>query len=180
MAFYGWPVSQCQTPSTPLAVQLDSGIRVLDIRLSVIDSQLISYHGTYPQKTSFRDILSTIHAFLTDPLTCREALVMSIKQEDFTQTSPVIFSRLVHEEILASPGGKEMWFLDNRVPTLGEARGKVLMFSRFGGNGDGWERGLEGLGMHPTAWPDSEKAGFEWMCKDTLIRTQDWQVSHQV
>jgi 1-phosphatidylinositol phosphodiesterase len=176
MAFYGWPFSQCQKLSTPLAFQLQSGIRVLDIRLAVIDSRLIAYHGPYPQKTPFQDILSTIHDFLTAPHTCREALVMSIKQEDYERTPLIVFSKLVHDEISTGPGGMGMWFLDNRVPKLGEIRGKVLMFSRFGGDGSGWERGLEGLGMHPTAWPDSEKSGFEWMCKDTIVRTQDWQV----
>jgi 1-phosphatidylinositol phosphodiesterase len=174
MAFYGWPFSQCQTLSTPLAVQLQSGIRVIDIRLAVINSRLISYHGMYPQKTPFQNILATVHAFLTAPLTCRETIVMSIKQEDFTVTPLPYFSRLVHEEISTAPGGLDLWFLDNRVPKLGEVRGKILMFSRFGGDGKEWERGLEGLGMHPTAWPDSEKAGFEWKCKDTLVRTQDW------
>ncbi|OBZ75824.1 hypothetical protein A0H81_04797 [Grifola frondosa] len=48
------------------------------------------------------------------------------------------------------------------------------MFSRFGGDGSGWEHGLEGLGIHPTAWPDSEKSGFIWQCKETLVRTHDW------
>ena len=57
---------------------------------------------------------------------------------------------------------------------LGEVRGKVVMLSRFGGDGSGWENGLEGLGIHPTAWPDSEKAGFTWRLKGTLVRTHDW------
>lgn len=101
---------------------------------------------------------------------------MSIKQEDFASVSPVIFSQVVHEEIFSGAGGKEMWFFENRIPTLGEVRGKVVMFSRFGGNGDGWEGALEGMGIHPSDWPDSEKAGFTWQCKDTLVRTHDWFV----
>ncbi|PCH38410.1 PLC-like phosphodiesterase [Wolfiporia cocos MD-104 SS10] len=174
MAFYGWPISQCQSLATPLAVQLQSGIRVIDIRLAVVQSRLIAYHGIYPQRASFQDILSTLHTFLTTPATCRETIVMSIKQEDYEKTSPVLFSELVHQEILRGPGGRDMWFLGNRVPRLGEVRGKVVMFSRFGGDGAGWEGGLEGMGMHPTIWPDSRKSGFTWQCKDTLVRTQDW------
>lgn len=99
---------------------------------------------------------------------------MSIKQEDFTTTSAQSFSKLVHDEIFSGPGGVDMWFLKNRIPTLGEVRGKVIMFSRFGGDGSGWEDGLEGLGIHPTIWPDSEKYGFSWDCKNTLVRTHDW------
>jgi 1-phosphatidylinositol phosphodiesterase len=69
-----------------------------------------------------------------------------------------------------------MWFLENRIPNLGEVRGKVVLLSRFGGNGDGWDGGLEGLGIHPTTWPDSEKNGFEWELKGTRVRTHDWYI----
>ncbi|KAI0637437.1 PLC-like phosphodiesterase [Trametes polyzona] len=174
MAFYGWPISQCQVPSTPLSVQLHSGIRVLDVRLAVVDGRLVAYHGVFPQRTPFQDILRTVHDFLTAPATRRETLVMSIKQEDFTKTPLPLFSRLVHEEMENGPGGFAMWFLQNRIPTLGEVRGRVILLSRFGGDGSGWEGGLEGLGIHPTAWPDSEKDGFTWTLKGTLVRTHDW------
>lgn len=174
MAFYGWPISQCQSLTTPLAVQLASGIRVLDIRLAVKDNRLVAYHGVYPQRASFQEILKTIHDFLTAPETDKETLVMSIKQEDFSTVNGDIFSRLVREEIFSGPGGRDIWFFDNRIPLLGQVRGKVILFSRFGGNGDGWEGGLEGMGIHPTSWPDSEKIGFTWDCKNTLVRTHDW------
>ncbi|TFK46025.1 PLC-like phosphodiesterase [Heliocybe sulcata] len=174
MAFYGWPVSQCQFLETPLPVQLQSGIRVLDIRLSVIKGRLIAYHGLSPQRAPFQHILSIVHAFLTAPTTRRETLVMSIKQEDFHITSPAVFSQCVHDEVMNGPGGRDMWFLENRVPSLGEVRGRVVMFSRFGDDGNGWEGGTEGLGMHPTNWPDSEKLGFTWPCKNTIVRTHDW------
>lgn len=174
MAFYGWPISQCQSIDTPLSVQLNSGIRVLDIRLAVIKSRLIAFHGLYPEKAPFQQILATIHSFLTSESSSGETIVMSIKQEDYQVTSAPVFSALVHEELYNGPGGRDMWYLDNRVPTLGEVRGKVVMLSRFGGNGDGWEGGLEGLGMHPTTWPDSDKFGFSWQCKNTVVRTHDW------
>lgn len=176
MSFYGWPISQCQESSTPLAVQLQSGIRVLDIRLAIVDSRLVAYHGIISQRTPFQDILSAVHDFLTDPSTSRETIVMSIKQEDYERNSSRDFSRLVHEEIFRGPGGSGMWYFSNRIPTLGEVRGKVVLFSRFGGNGEGWEGGLEGLGIHPSTWPDSEKSGFSWLCKDTLVLTHDWCV----
>ena len=35
MAFYGGSFAQCQSLDKPLAVQLNSGIRMLDIRLAV-------------------------------------------------------------------------------------------------------------------------------------------------
>lgn len=181
MAFYGYPISQCQSPFTPLSTQLLLGIRVVDIRLSIIDGELIAYHGVYPQRTPFSTILASIHAFLTSPQGNRETIVMSIKQEDFASHSYLTFSKLVKESMMANPGGwqepsenRGMWFLGNRVPKLGEVRGKIVLFSRFGGNGEGWEGGLEGMGIHPLVWPDSCKEGFEWTCKGTLVKTHDW------
>ncbi|KAF9654083.1 PLC-like phosphodiesterase [Thelephora ganbajun] len=174
LALYGWPVAQCQSLGSSLSYQLQSGIRVIDIRLAVKEEGLVAYHGLVPQKVSFLQVLLDVHDFLTDPASCRETIVMSIKQEDFATTPPSDFSALVHKEIQLGPGGMGMWFLENRVPLLGEVRGKVVMFSRFGGDGAGWEGGLEGMGIHPTKWPDSEKETFVWACKDTLVKTQDW------
>ncbi|KAF8352251.1 PLC-like phosphodiesterase [Amanita rubescens] len=171
MAFYGWPISQCQSLSTPLAVQLVSGIRFLDVRLSVVQGRLISYHGIYPERTPFQVILSTMSVFLSRFPTSCETIVVSIKQEDFEDTPPDKFSLLVRDEIINSPGGIGMWFLEDRIPRLGEVRGKAVMFSRFGGDGFGWK---EGLGIHPRRWPDSEKCGFTWRCNDTQVRTHDW------
>lgn len=172
MAFYGGSFAQCQEVSTPLGIQLASGIRLLDIRLAVKKGKLMAYHGRYPQKASFQDILTVICAFLTSKKGCRETIVMSIKQEN---TATETFSRLLNREIKRGPGGRDMWYLDNRVPLLGEVRGKVIMFSRFGGGGAaGWEGGTEGIGIHPTTWPDSKKEGFTWECKNTIVRTHDW------
>ncbi|PFH52481.1 hypothetical protein AMATHDRAFT_74266 [Amanita thiersii Skay4041] len=173
MAFYGWPVSQCQSTLTPLMAQLHSGIRVLDVRLAIVHNRLISYHGAYPQREPFQIILATLFAFLSDPATCMETIVVSIKQEDFKKHHPHRFSLLVRDEIENGPGGLGMWFLENRIPVLGEVRGKAIMFSRFG-DGCGWQGGLQGLGIHPPRWPDSCKAGFIWQCRDTLVRTHDW------
>ena len=193
MAFYGWPVAQCQSTSTPLSTQLYGGIRVLDIRLAVdprssfrstkvAKHKLIAYHGYWPQKTPFTSILNDLFNFLSSPIGYKETIVMSIKQEDFTITPTPLFSKLVRDAIVHGPGGwdesktddKGMWFLENRIPKLGEVRGKVVMLSRFGGNGAGWENGLEGLGIHPTTWPDNEKNGFEWELKGTVVKTHDW------
>ena len=194
MAFYGWPVAQCQSTSTPLSTQLHSGIRVLDIRLGVVPQpsslqttadtyKLIAYHGLWPQKTPFTSMLNDLFKFLSSPIGSRETIVMSIKQEDYNVTPGPLFSKLVRDTIIHGPGGwdksetdddKGMWFLENRIPKLGEVRGKVVMFSRFGGDGAGWENGLEGLGIHPTTWPDSEKNGFEWELKGTIVKTHDW------
>ena len=155
-------------------VQLQSGIRVFDLRFAVVDGRLVAHHGIMPEWAPFQTILTAMHTFLTDPRTSQETIVASIKQEDFQITPPEQFSKLVHDEIYGGAGGRDMWFLEDRIPQLGEVRGKVIMLSRFGGDGTGWENGLEGLGIHPTNWPDSFKGEFQWTCKDTIVRTSDW------
>lgn len=201
MALYGWPISQCQT--VPLLNQLVGGIRVIDIRLAVIpppfafngalkttmNPELIAYHGTWPQRTKFLAILNDVYEFLSSPIGQSETIVMSIKQEDTELTPSGVFSEMVRDAIIFGPGGgwaetnaigstvnRGMWFLENRIPTLGEVRGKVVLFSRFGGDGSAWPEGLEGIGIHPKWWPDSRQEGFEWDLKGTRVRTHDWFV----
>ncbi|KAF9533576.1 PLC-like phosphodiesterase [Crepidotus variabilis] len=200
MARYGWPISQCQNVS--LAGQLRAGIRVIDIRLAVIpppirsartstltaapNQRLVAYHGIYPQQTPFDDILNDVYQFLSTPPAQRETIVMSIKQEDGQITPAAYFATAIRQAITNGSGGwnegapsqpgvnRGMWFLENRIPTLGEVRGKVVLLSRFGGDGSAWPEGFEGIGIHPTTWPDSRKEGFEWELKGTRVRTHDW------
>lgn len=204
MSFYGWPISQCQT--VPLESQFMAGIRIIDIRLAVVPApsalkgrvkpafrpELIAYHGRWPQQTPFLTILNDVYNFLSSPVGQSETIIMSIKQEDFEITPPPVFSQMVRDAIVHGPGGGSdvnttgpsvnlgMWFLENRIPTLGEVRGKVVLFSRFGVDGAAWPEGLEGIGIHPTTWPDSKKEGFEWDLKGTRVRTHDWYVTTQL
>ena len=177
MAFYNWPFLKCQSLSNPLDIQLRKGIRVLDIRLGMVNNRLIAFHSDSNQRASFQEILSIVYAFLRDLQSSRETVVMSIMQEVPDKTSRRTFSIAVRDEILESDGEMKMWFLENRVPRLGEVRGKVVMLSRFGEDGAGWKDGLEGMGIHPPIWPDNEKSRFSYQLKETSIRTQDWSVA---
>lgn len=93
------------------------------------DGILQAFHGYLPQRTTLPSILSTISAFLSSQP--RETLVLCIQQEH-PSISP-LFSELVRrdmEEYIA----RGEWFLENRVPSLGEVRGKGVLMSRFGGS----------------------------------------------
>lgn len=150
---------------------------MLDIRIAVVDGDLLAYHGSTPQRVAFSSILAVVCGFLASKKGSTETVVMSIMQEDsFVPTSP-LFSGLVRDAIFSPPSRKSMWFLENRVPTLGEVRGKIVMFSRFGQNGEGWDGGLQGIGIHPTTWPNSRREGFQWELPHTRVRTQDWSVT---
>jgi 1-phosphatidylinositol phosphodiesterase len=99
---------------------------------------------------------------------------MSIMEEDSFLPSSPQFSRLVHDAIFSPPSSRDLWYLENRIPTLGEVRGKIVLFSRFGKDGEDWEGGLNGIGIHPPIWPDSRQEGFEWEIENARVRVQDW------
>jgi 1-phosphatidylinositol phosphodiesterase len=84
MAFYGWPICQCQFPltSNPLLCQLQSGIHTFDICLNIVDGRLKSFYGIYPEHVLFILILATLYQFLTSDEGKTECVVVSIKQED--------------------------------------------------------------------------------------------------
>lgn len=105
------------------------GIRFFDVRLAVNNGVLQAYHGYLQQHATLPDILRTISQFLT--ARPRETLVLCIQQEH-PSTSP-LFSQFVRrdmEEYIA----RGEWFLENRVPRLGEVRGRGVLMSRFGGS----------------------------------------------
>lgn len=201
MARYWWPFAQCQNRSQTVLNQLEAGVRVLDVRLGIKDGTLVSYHDFVPEETPFLEIVATLRSFLRSEAGKNEFVVMSIKQEDFAKHSSVLFSKLVHDQVVASNFDEEvprpnsprpeaekaslpphtfaatangLWYLHNRVPYLGEVRGKIVLFSRFGGDGAGWEGGLDGMGIHPTVWPDSPNYVWNWDCGGTTFQQEDW------
>lgn len=110
-------------------------------------------------------LLDALHNFLSSHP--KETLILSIKEE-IPPFHPD-FSRLIYKAF--EPYISEYWFLESRIPRLGEVRGKGILLSRFDTQpGDGWD-GREGI--HPD-WPDSRKEGFTWDCADTKVRIQDW------
>lgn len=50
---------------------------------------------------------------------------MSIKQEDFSKTPAQVFSTLVKDVVYSH---KDLWYLDDRIPSLGEVRFGFLLF----------------------------------------------------
>ncbi|KAG8831483.1 hypothetical protein FRC17_003102 [Serendipita sp. 399] len=155
-----------------LSEQLHQGIRMIDIRIVLVDGELRAYHGVTPEKATFTAILDEVCSYLESEEGKSETVIMSILEEASFMPSSPFFSALVHDAITNPPSRKGMWFLENRVPTLGEVRSKIILFSRFGGDGDGWEGGR--IGIHPTIWPDNRREGFAWELEKTRVRTQDW------
>lgn len=157
LALYGWPISTCQSSEASVPWQLSGGIRYLDVRLAPKGDKgkerLLAYHGITDERIEFGEVLRQCWAFLGPGSAGQhETIVMSIKQESGDQ--PTFIHTLFDRYVDSSPdGGRARWFLQNRIPTLGEARGKIVMLSRFVIDPT---YGYPG-GISPPIWPNSYK-----------------------
>lgn len=132
------PSVRCQNAT--VKQQLENGVRFLDIRLSkpylnycITGSRhsLVVVHDAFPvciySSISFSRVLRTVYDFLdAHP---QETVIMSLKHE-----GPFARSRYELSDSLWGAyirGHESKWFLESRMPLLGEARGKIILFRRF-------------------------------------------------
>lgn len=183
------PISQCQQPSTPIGQQLLDGVRFLDVRLRVVDDQLLSespvivegwpidegsivYHGPFSQQSSLPVLLDALQFFLFSHPT--ETIILCLKEE--SPPFHASFSALVYAAFKNRL--ERFWFLEERISKLGEVRGKGMLMTRFNRDKDTENQWPDGMGIHPSRWPDSRIGGFDWNCGGTQVRTQDWYVTN--
>lgn len=130
MSFYGGDITQTQ--SMPLANQLKSGIRVLDIRCNHTKDELPIYHGIQFQYAYFSDVLATVIDFLkTHP---SETVFMRIKQEGDgggnTETFEETFKNRYYQ-----PNQAAFWQPPTDGtggnPVLKDLRGKIVVLQNF-------------------------------------------------
>ena len=114
-------VSLCQTWS--LAEQLACGVRFLDIRCRHKGNAFHLHHGSTDLKKEFaRDVRDVCMAFLNaNP---RECIVMRIKREHEDEANTQTFCRTLQGYMRTG-----RWLASSRVPTLGQARGKIVVVS---------------------------------------------------
>ena len=135
-----WPqlafVTKCQ--ALDITQQLNIGARYLDIRLGADGERLILMHGFTKCKTSplpwsdavdLEDVLNDCCAFLDAHPT--ETVLFAVKQEHGDETHSE-FDALVQAYVQRSP---EHWLITDTLPTLGEARGKLVLLRRYEGAG---------------------------------------------
>ncbi|MCX4779376.1 phosphatidylinositol-specific phospholipase C [Streptomyces sp. NBC_01264] len=117
----------CQ--NTSIAQQLDSGIRFLDVRCRVTGGSFAIHHGAYYQNLMFGDVLAACWNFLAAHPT--ETVLMRLKQE-YSEDSDATF-RAVFDDYLNNRGWSPLFKIADSLPTLGQVRGKVLLFPDNGG-----------------------------------------------
>ncbi len=117
--------AKCQ--DLTLAQQLDAGVRFLDIRCRHQNDSFVIHHGQVYQNINFDDVLAAVTAFLdAHP---GETVVMSVKEE-YTATGNTRTFEQTFNSYVAKNSGK--WNLGTSIPTLAAARGKIVLFRRFG------------------------------------------------
>ncbi|PWN22995.1 PLC-like phosphodiesterase [Microstroma glucosiphilum] len=169
-ARYGWPIAQCQEVTSTIRAQLEDGIRFMDFRVTPKGrkgkERLLAYHGLTAERIELGAALQQVYDFLKDERSRRETVIISIKQEKGDRQ---LMKRLLFD-LYVRPN-EDKWFLSPKIPTLGEARGKIVMFSRFGESNEDRVGGI-----HPPIWPNNEKGVWEYTLplSGQKVKTQDW------
>lgn len=124
--------AKCQSLSVP--EQLEAGFRYLDVRLGDDgkSDSLKLMHGFTNCKTDILgdvlrldDVLEGCYAFLDAHPT--ETIVFAVKQEH-GDASVAQFQQMLDAAISANP---QRWLLKEGIPTVGEARGKLVLLRRY-------------------------------------------------
>ena len=164
-------VMKCQ--GTDIATQLQSGYRYLDIRLRVAengedlafchDFALCRSHWLpWSEALTATDVLRDCYQFLTAHPT--ETILFAVKQDHGDE--PTAEFQTVLASILRE--NRDLWCLSEEVPTVGEARGKLVLLRRYeDAAGLGADAGIalswrdQGGSEDPTAalGPDTDRIG---------------------
>lgn len=116
-------ISRCQTYT--VKDQLEMGVRFLDIRVFMLLGKDQISHGVILQGQRFRDIVKTCIDFLEE--NPGETILFSVKEEQVVLSDQNVADLI--SEIIAEDESK--WFTENRIPTLDEVRGKIVLINRY-------------------------------------------------
>ena len=168
------PSVRCQAVS-PLE-QLQNGVRFFDIRVQVPEpfnggsDRLNLVHSVFPISLTgnklFRDLYNDCRRYLDEHPS--ETLVMSLKREGSGKGTDEQLSRILKDHYT----NPEQWWTQPWLPTLGEARGKIVLVRRFNldeplkGEWDG-----KGWGIDGAVWADNTANA---MCPSGDICVQDF------
>ncbi|ROV87016.1 hypothetical protein VSDG_10065 [Cytospora chrysosperma] len=167
------PSVRCQAVS--VREQLDNGVRFLDVRVSANrdNDDLALVHSVFPVALTgtryFAVLVQRLYAFLdANP---SETILMSVKREGTGRGTDRHLSQHLFRRYCGGDSARR-WFTEPRIPTLGEARGKIILIRRFK-NHDALqaEHGGTGWGIDAAAWPDNCADGT---VDSGLIRVQDF------
>ncbi len=112
---------KCQDIS--IANQLNVGVRFLDIRLKATNNGFNVIHGIVDERATFNNVLNDCKNFLSAHPS--ETILMSVKEEESTSIN---FAEKFEDTIK----NDNIWITStNTLPKLGDARGKIILLSRY-------------------------------------------------
>lgn len=181
-----------RTQYLSIAQQLALGLRFFDLRCRVHnDGKLYLYHGgipiNFPFYLSLNTVMDEIFTFQDSPLDGNptEAVVVSINNDNAEQgnENPGVFYNAIQAHIDLTPrrpDGTERWISARDTPTLGSARGRVVLLRRFAHNPT-LASPDERIGIDLSAWVNNNPF-FTLVTPDNVtIHLQDkWQYSDRI
>ncbi|KAF4944336.1 hypothetical protein FGADI_12754 [Fusarium gaditjirri] len=167
------PSVRCQ--AVDVLEQLKNGVRFLDVRVSVSpnDDQLALVHSVFPISLTgtkyFKDMLEDIYKFLDE--NSSETIIMSIKREGTGRGNDEQLGKYLKHSYVDKR--RSRWWTEPKIPTLGGARGRIVIVRRFNLDSEMkktcWDG--RGWGIDAGAWPDNCEDG---KVPGGIIRVQDF------
>ena len=124
-----------QTQSMSLSNQLESGIRVLDVRCRQNNDNFRIYHGITDQHIGFDDVLTDVIAFLkTNP---NEAVFMRVKEETPRGDENKLSFEDVFKKFWSNTSYSSYFWTGTYSTTtkLSDVRGKIVVLDNFSASG---------------------------------------------
>ena len=120
---------KCQDLS--ISSQLEIGVRFLDLRLQLVNDEFRVVHSFVDQDLKFKTVVEDLYSFIKNYNS--EFLIISIKEDNSAVNSTIAFDQAL---IKALKPYEDVFMLnESKLPkTLGEARSKIYILSRFSGD----------------------------------------------
>ena len=143
-----------QTQKLSVTEQLEAGVRYFDFRFKLQESNFLANHSICYCRTKFGfwnsvltcdDIVNECIDFLCDNPT--ETILFQLKEAE-SHTGDAFFSLFFEKYIKNAP---EKWFVENRIPAIGEARGKIILLRAVSVDKDKFNDNNSGIDF--TAYP---------------------------
>lgn len=166
------PVKQvwAMTQDRNFVDQMNNGVRFFDIRVrATSDQQIVLHHGAVYLYVTLHEFLSDVRGFLKDHPT--ETIIMSIKEdhppmEGVTKRTAEIFRDNYYNSDIFYKGS-------SLNPTIGETRGKVVLFNRMS-NANLFS------GFQYAGWPDNQTFSLKTNREQLTLNVQDeYNVSYE-
>lgn len=126
----------CNTQNLTIEEQLQIGVRYLDMRFELKDGRkLVAVHsiadckkerGLNSADLTAADTVNTCESFLKE--NPGETILFQLKEDD-GDAGIALFGEFYAQCIR---GREELWYLENRIPALGEVRGKIVLLRVVG------------------------------------------------